>query len=108
MQCSTPRSRDSTKVALDAQLAKILDGAPSTVAAMSTDTGVKDKYFQHFADVLANACAQSKAKQAADPSFRGHEYLVNKLNKLRDTMPMDIFSPSLHLDGDFFFIFDIY
>jgi hypothetical protein len=104
LQCSTPRSRDSTKSALDAQLAKILDGAPSTVAAMSTDTGVKDKYFQHFADALANACAQTKAKQAADPSFRGHEYLVNELNKLRDTMPIDIFSPSLRLEGIFSYL----
>jgi hypothetical protein len=95
----TPHSKESTKSSLEAQLAKILDGAPSSVAAMSTATGVKDKYFQHFVDKLAAACAKIKAQQQADPNLRGHDYLIQELKKLRDTMPFDIFSPSLRLDG---------
>jgi len=95
----TPRSKESTKLSLEAQLAKIMDGAPSSVAAMSTATGVKDKYFQHFVDKLAAACAKIKAQQQAVPNLRGHDYLIQELKKLRDTMPLDIFSPSLRLDG---------
>jgi hypothetical protein len=91
--------KESTKAALDAQLARILDGAPSPVAAMSMASGVKDKYFQHFADKLASACANIKAQQQENPEIRGHDYLVQELKKLRDTMPFDIFSPSLRLDG---------
>jgi hypothetical protein len=59
----TPRSKESTKLSLETQLAKIMDGAPSSVAAILTATGVKDKYFQHFVDKLAAVCAKIKAQQ---------------------------------------------
>jgi hypothetical protein len=94
-----PRSKESTKSALDAQLEQILSGAPSAVAAMVTASGVKDKYFQHFSDQLSDACAKFKDMQQRNPLLKGREFLVNKLQELRDTMPQDLFSPSLRLDG---------
>ena len=93
------RSKDNTIEALEAQLDKLLSGAPSTLAAMSTETGVKDKYFQHFVDELSDACAKLKDLQQSNPSLKGCDYLTAKLKELRDTMPMDLFSPTLRLDG---------
>ena len=94
-----PRSKPSACAELQSQLEKILDGAPSSVAAMATASGVKDKYFQHFADQLANVCASIKAQQQRNPSLRGHSYLRQELQRMRDTMPLDLISPSLRLDG---------
>jgi len=91
---------------LDAQLARILDGAPSSVAAISTASGIKDKYFQHFADKLGSACADIKTQQWENPVICGHDYLVRELRKIRDTMPTDIFSPSLRLDGVYIVNYD--
>ncbi len=85
--------------ALEAQLAEILRGAPSNASSMATATGVKDKYFQHFADELAAACAQVKEQQRNDPSLSGAKHLTDKLKELRERLPFDIFSPSLRLDG---------
>ncbi|KAF7982888.1 hypothetical protein HWV62_25136 [Athelia sp. TMB] len=94
----TPRSKASVEAALQSQLQKILDGVPSSVAAMATASGVKDKYFQHFADRLSKACASIKEQQQSNPLLRGQEYLRRELQKIRDTMPQNIFSPSLRLD----------
>jgi hypothetical protein len=93
------RSKDDTIGALEAQLDKLLSGAPSALAAMSTETGVKDKYFQHFVDELSDACAKLKELQHSDPNLKGRDYLTSKLKELRDAMPMDLFSPTLRMDG---------
>lgn len=66
---------------------------------MATESGVKDKYFQYFADRLSSACAKIKAQQHNNPMLRGHEYLVAEMQKIRDSMPQDLFSPSLRLEG---------
>lgn len=95
-----PRSKDHTRNSLDAQLNQILSGAPSAVVGMATATRVKDKYFQHFADQLAEGCAKFKEMQQKDPSLKGREYVDDCLKQLCESMPMDtVFSPSLRLDG---------
>ncbi|KAJ6477093.1 hypothetical protein C8R47DRAFT_985146 [Mycena vitilis] len=100
LSTSTPRSKDDTLTKLQAQLDHHLRGAPTTAATHATDSGVKDKYFQHFADKLADACADIKEKQRTDPSIHGRAHLVKVLAELRAQMPPDdtIFSPALRLD----------
>ncbi|KAJ7432037.1 hypothetical protein FB451DRAFT_984978, partial [Mycena latifolia] len=97
---STLRSKYDTVEKLQEQLATYLRGAPSTAKTQATETGVKDKYFQHFADQLAEACAKIKDQQTTDPKVKGHDYLVRVLEELRNTMPLDetIFSPALRMD----------
>ena len=87
------------------QLDTYLHGAPSTTATMQTESGVKDKYFQHFADKLADACAQAKEKQKIDSSINDNQYVVQILQDLRKSMPdgINILSPSLQLEGRYFF-----
>ncbi|KAJ7138522.1 hypothetical protein C8R43DRAFT_1132056 [Mycena crocata] len=94
LSTSTARSKEDTLEKLKEQLVTYLRGAPSTAKTEATETGVKDKYFQHFADQLAEACA--KIKEASS----GHDYLVKVLQELRDKMPPDetLFSPALRLD----------
>ncbi|KAJ7654427.1 hypothetical protein DFH06DRAFT_993722, partial [Mycena polygramma] len=100
LSTSTPRSKDDTLTKLRAQLDHHLRGAPTTAATHATDSGVKDKYFQHFADKLAEACADIKEKQRTDPAIHGRAHLVKVLAELRAQMPPDdtIFSPALRLD----------
>ena len=87
------------------QLDTYLRGAPSTAATMQTESGVKDKYFQHFADKLAVACAQAKERQKIDSSINDNQYVVQILQDLRKSMPdgINILSPSLRLEGRYFF-----
>ncbi|KAJ7278158.1 hypothetical protein C8J57DRAFT_1126069, partial [Mycena rebaudengoi] len=97
---STPRSKEDTLEKLHEQLLRYLRGAPSTAATEATESGVKDKYFQHFADQLKDACATIKEQQRTDPSVHGNTYLVKVLKELRDTRPADelLFSPALRMD----------
>ncbi|KAK0234655.1 hypothetical protein EDD85DRAFT_792676 [Armillaria nabsnona] len=67
---------------LGAQLTEILRGAPSNASSMATATGVKDKYFQHFANELAAVCLQVKEQQHNDPSLSGAKHLTEKLKEL--------------------------
>ncbi|KAJ7825082.1 hypothetical protein B0H13DRAFT_1918803 [Mycena leptocephala] len=47
-RAGAPGTKEQTIVDLIAQLKRAVDGAPSAVDDMATDTGSKDKYFQHF------------------------------------------------------------
>ncbi|KAJ6508136.1 hypothetical protein C8R45DRAFT_1167703 [Mycena sanguinolenta] len=67
-KAGSPRSKDDTLTKLRDQLDRYLRGAPSTAATEATETGVKDKYFQHFGDKLAEACANIKEKRDFDPT----------------------------------------
>ncbi|KAJ6484648.1 hypothetical protein C8R45DRAFT_1147453 [Mycena sanguinolenta] len=99
-KAGSSRSKDDTLTKLRDQLDRYLRGAPSTAATEATETGVKDKYFQHFGDKLAEACANIKEKRGADPTIQGQAYPAQVLADLRAQMPLDdaIFSPALRLD----------
>ncbi|KAF7339159.1 hypothetical protein MVEN_01993000 [Mycena venus] len=99
LQTSDLRTKDATLKALREQLEDHIRGAPSTASTKATTTGVKDRYFQHFADQLAVACAEIKEQQR-DSSLKGNDHLKKVLGDLGATMPADdaIFSPSLRLD----------
>lgn len=100
-QRSEPRSKEQTLASLRKQLDVYLRGAPSTAGTEATASGVKDKYFQHFAEKLADACAQFKERQRQDPTLKGNDALIDAIRKIRDTMPPDdeIFNPALRLEG---------
>ncbi|KAJ7252875.1 hypothetical protein C8J57DRAFT_1660976 [Mycena rebaudengoi] len=91
--------RKKTLSRLHEQLETYLRGAPSTAATQAMDTGVKDKYFQHFADQLREACAKIKEEQRTNSRIQGNEYLLKVLRELRQKMPADdlLFSPALRM-----------
>ncbi|KAL1669170.1 hypothetical protein GGF50DRAFT_21913, partial [Schizophyllum commune] len=92
------RSKADLRDALNAQLNEALRGAPSNMSTLATETGVKDRYFQFFADQLSDACARLKAMQQKDPRLKGSEFLIRELRRIRAEMPDDIFSPVLRLE----------
>ncbi|KAL1714991.1 hypothetical protein EV715DRAFT_208510 [Schizophyllum commune] len=98
LSTAAPRSKADIRLALNRQLDEVLRGAPSNMSTIATETGVKDKYFQHFADELASACARIKEKRQEDPAYQGTQYLIDEMKRLRSEMPEDIFSPVLRLD----------
>ena len=51
-QAGKARSKEATLQDLKNQEDRAFSGAPSAVDAMGTQTGTKDKYFQHFVDKL--------------------------------------------------------
>ncbi|KAJ7308592.1 hypothetical protein DFH08DRAFT_944451 [Mycena albidolilacea] len=63
MTAGTPRSKNQTIANLTAQLKRAIDGAPSTVDDMATESGSKDKYFQHFLDKLQAAASKLRDEQ---------------------------------------------
>ncbi|KAF8183058.1 hypothetical protein K438DRAFT_1767117 [Mycena galopus ATCC 62051] len=100
LQTADLRTKEGTLKALKEQLEDHLRGEPSAASTKATATGVKDRYFQYFADQLATTCAEIKEQQQRDPSLKGNDHLKKVLGDLRATMPTDntIFSPSLRLD----------
>ncbi|RDX43344.1 hypothetical protein OH76DRAFT_1206029 [Lentinus brumalis] len=90
----SPRCKADSIAALDEQLSLILGGAPSNAGPSATESGTKDKYFQHFADQLAAHCAKLKAQ----PGLLSRESLAEKLRELRATMPAELYSPCLRLE----------
>ncbi|KAL1756891.1 hypothetical protein FB107DRAFT_210543, partial [Schizophyllum commune] len=92
------RSKADIRLALNTQLEEALRGAPSNMTSLVTDTGVKDKYFQYFADQLSDACARLKELQQKKPELKGASFLINELKRIRSEMPEDIFSPVLRLE----------
>ncbi|KAF9000376.1 hypothetical protein BDZ89DRAFT_1121660 [Hymenopellis radicata] len=97
MSVGDTRTTESTIAGIEAQLAEILRGAPSNASTFATASGVKDKYFQHFADILSEACAEIKEKRAQNPAMQGDAYLKETLKKLRDSFPADMFNPLLYV-----------
>ncbi|KAF9030139.1 hypothetical protein BDZ89DRAFT_1245386 [Hymenopellis radicata] len=94
----TPRSKASTIEALESQLHEILRGAPTGADKIATATGVRDRYFQHFADILSQTCAAIKEAQKSDPSIQGTAHLIKVLKDLHATFPDDLWSPCLQFD----------
>ncbi|KAJ7922473.1 hypothetical protein B0H13DRAFT_2410462 [Mycena leptocephala] len=96
-----PRTKQQTMSDLTAQLKRAIDGAPSAVDDMATDTGSKDKFFQHFLDKLQAAASKLRDEQKErGPSGTGvskAEEVKNLLHKLRAEMPDNIFNPVLSI-----------
>ncbi|KAJ7831981.1 hypothetical protein B0H13DRAFT_2240508 [Mycena leptocephala] len=101
MTAGIPRTKQQTMSDLTAQLKRAIDGAPSAVDDMATDTGSKDKFFQHFLDKLQAAASKLRDEQKErGPSGTGvskAEEVKNLLHKLRAEMPDNIFNPVLSI-----------
>lgn len=70
----------------------MLDGAPSAVDKMSTETGTKDKY------LLLVECKKIKNEQGTRPGTLGmskREEVQLALASMRERMPKNIFNPVL-------------
>ncbi|KII94845.1 hypothetical protein PLICRDRAFT_693166 [Plicaturopsis crispa FD-325 SS-3] len=94
------RSKGETVADLDAQLKRVLDGAPSAVDGMATDTGSKDKYFGHFVSQFQAAANKYKDQHkniAPAGGMSKAEEVRNVLRKVRDTMPANIYNPVLRI-----------
>ncbi|KAJ7792011.1 hypothetical protein B0H13DRAFT_1747118 [Mycena leptocephala] len=103
VSAGTPRTKEQTIVDLIAQLKRAVDGAPSAVDDMATDTGSKDKYFQHFLDKLQAAATKLRDEQKergpgpSDSGVSKAEEVKNLLHQLRAEMPSNIFNPVLSI-----------
>ncbi|KAF8171202.1 hypothetical protein K438DRAFT_1613188, partial [Mycena galopus ATCC 62051] len=101
MTAGIPRTKEKTITDLAAQLKRALDGAPSAADDMATESGSKDKYFQHFLDKLQAAASKLRDEQkerGPGPSESGvskAEEVKNLLCQLRTEMPDNIFNPVL-------------
>ncbi|KAF7971893.1 hypothetical protein HWV62_19513 [Athelia sp. TMB] len=93
------RSKAETVRDLQEQLERVLGGAPSAVDGMATETGSKDKYFQHFISTFAAVTAALKEKQkgGTESTSDKAEELRRELRKLREQMPDNLFNPVLEL-----------
>ncbi|KAF7364704.1 hypothetical protein MVEN_00340200 [Mycena venus] len=109
MTAGAPRTREKTIADLTAQLNRAIDGAPSAADDMATETGSKDKYFQHFLEKLQVAASKLRDEQkerGPGPSEAGvskAEEVKNLLRELRAEMPDNIFNPVLsisHFDAN--------
>ncbi|KAJ7623989.1 hypothetical protein B0H17DRAFT_1288780 [Mycena rosella] len=103
MTAGIPRTTDETITDLTAQLKRAIDGAPSAVDDMATESGSKDKYFQHFLDKLQAAASKLRDEQkerGAGPSESGvskAQEVKEMLHRLRADMPDNIFNPVLSI-----------
>ncbi|KAF7349031.1 hypothetical protein MVEN_01424500 [Mycena venus] len=103
MTAGTPRTKEQTVSDLTAQLKRAVDGAPSAVDDMATETGSKDKFFQHFVDKLQVAASKLRDEQKergpgpSDTGVSKAEEVKNLLRQLRADMPDDIFNPVLSI-----------
>jgi hypothetical protein len=74
---------------------------------MATESGSKDKYFQHFLDKLQAAASKLRDEQkerGPGPSEAGiskAEEVKTLLRQLRIEMPDNIFNPVLSISGEF-------
>ncbi|KAL1661798.1 hypothetical protein GGF50DRAFT_60307 [Schizophyllum commune] len=96
-----PRSKEETILALDEQLRAVMEGAPTRASTLQTDTGIKDKYFMHFFEKLADECARIKDTHKTDetktPQDKHNEVLA-AIRALRVTLPDELYSPTLRLE----------
>ncbi|KAJ7640099.1 hypothetical protein DFH06DRAFT_1271580 [Mycena polygramma] len=104
MTAGIPRTKAGTIADLEAQLQRAVNGAPSAVDDMATESGSKDKYFQHFLDKLQAAASKLRDEQkdsGPGPSEAGvskRQEIKNLLQQLRDEMPDNLFNPVLSID----------
>ncbi|KAJ7252940.1 hypothetical protein C8J57DRAFT_1437380 [Mycena rebaudengoi] len=96
-----PRIKQQTMSDLTTQLKRAIDGAPSAVNDMVTDTGSKDKNFQQLLDKLQAAASklrdEQKKRGSSGTGVSNAEEVKNLLHKLRAEMPNNIFNPVLSI-----------
>ncbi|KAJ6538247.1 hypothetical protein B0H10DRAFT_1971665 [Mycena sp. CBHHK59/15] len=103
MTAGAPRTKEDTIADLSAQLRRVLEGAPSAVDDMATESGSKDKYFQHFVDKFQTAASKLREEQKdrgsglPDTGVSKAEEVIAMLHKLRAEMPDNIFNPVLSI-----------
>ncbi|KAJ6624135.1 hypothetical protein B0H10DRAFT_2186725, partial [Mycena sp. CBHHK59/15] len=100
MTPGAPCSKEKTVADLEQQLKCAINGAPSAVDTMATDTGSKDKYFQHFVDKLQTASTKLKEEQKMKPTdgtLSKADEVKAMLHRLRDEMPENVFNPVLSI-----------
>ncbi|KZT19673.1 hypothetical protein NEOLEDRAFT_1158985 [Neolentinus lepideus HHB14362 ss-1] len=99
LKAGIPRTKSDTVANLDAQLQRVLDGAPSAVDSMATDTGTKDKHFQYFVDKLGAECAKVKEQQktAGLPPGQKTRELRQKMREYREQLPKELYNPCLQI-----------
>ncbi|KAJ7455176.1 hypothetical protein FB451DRAFT_1184503 [Mycena latifolia] len=103
MTAGTPRTKEQTIADLTAKLQRAIDGAPSAVDDMATDSGSKDKYFQHFLDKLQAAASKLRDEQkergpgVSEAGLSKAEEVKKLLHQLRAEMPANIFNPVLSI-----------
>ncbi|KAI0362301.1 hypothetical protein OH77DRAFT_1389783, partial [Trametes cingulata] len=88
-QSGRARTKAETLEELKRQEQRAFDGAPSAVDSMATETGVKDKYFQHYVDKL----------QMRLNNWREQEKRLGGAMPAPEEMPENIFNPVLQLRG---------
>ncbi|KAI0629204.1 hypothetical protein C8Q77DRAFT_1161385 [Trametes polyzona] len=107
MKAGEPRSKEETIGDLEEQEKRVLEGAPSAVDTLATETGSKDKYFQHFVDILQVKLTQwrddekrtqetrrsTTSKSAASRKDREQAFLRD----LRENMPTPLHNPVLDI-----------
>lgn len=100
-QAGEPRTKEHTLQDLRKQEERVFRGAPSAVGEMGTQTGTKDKYFQHFVDQIQ--IKTNKLRKDGKPpgcTVSWEEYLADSLCDVRKTMPDSIFNPVLQIPGE--------
>ncbi|EIN08604.1 hypothetical protein PUNSTDRAFT_28808, partial [Punctularia strigosozonata HHB-11173 SS5] len=101
MKPGIPRSKAETIRNLEAQLKRVLDGAPSAVNHLATETGTKDKYLQYFIDQLAEKCRKIKDELKNSARSEGSSMdseVAAALQAIRNSFPDNIFNPALMVD----------
>ncbi|KAI9065031.1 hypothetical protein FKP32DRAFT_1568712, partial [Trametes sanguinea] len=111
MSAGEPRTKSDTLRDLQAQEARAFEGAPRAIDSLATQTGTKDKYFQHFVDNLQarlNRWREEEARRSgsttAPPSgpestpttsSTKSERQRRYLQQVRREMPPNLFNPTL-------------
>ncbi|KAH9915703.1 hypothetical protein B0H21DRAFT_713573 [Amylocystis lapponica] len=105
LNAGDPRTKTETLHDLGAQLKCALEGAPSKVDDMARESGTKDKYFQHFLDLIqaeANRIRKAnKGVPAADGTTKVDQ-LKAALKKFRAELPENMFNPTLLVPVKYF------
>ncbi|KDQ53774.1 hypothetical protein JAAARDRAFT_209796 [Jaapia argillacea MUCL 33604] len=86
LKIGDPRSKADTRMALEEQLQEILKAAPSNTATLATNSGVKDKYFQYFAEQLSEYCASLKNQPIGKPRIP-RNVIIEKLKRCETHSP---------------------
>ncbi|KAI0696469.1 hypothetical protein C8T65DRAFT_756256 [Cerioporus squamosus] len=95
-----PRSKEQTLRDLDEQHQRVMGGAPSAIDAMGTATGTKDKYYQHFVDLIQAKVNKWREDHKNVPAREGSSKKAMEremLEELRRTLPDNLFNPVLQI-----------
>ncbi|EMD30756.1 hypothetical protein CERSUDRAFT_101018 [Gelatoporia subvermispora B] len=101
LQAGAPRTKEETVANLHSQLRRALNGAPSAVDEMATNSGTKDKFFAHFLDQLQTASSTIKEQQRDVTVMHGGlsraDQVRAHLEQCRAQMPPNLFNPVLRV-----------